>query len=247
MRLGKCIALALTLLLMSNATLSACNTLRTPYERQKIAENGGTAKKESDKGSDAGGGGEGEGGKGAGGEKKGEDEAKTQQKQADKEKVSPKRAETKGERRERKKGQGVLYLAPKTLEDQTPKLAYEQKLSSAVSQLAGVGGATVLLDEEHRAYVALSTEPDAKSNDDALPIEQNPQYNVKTEGDIPKDVQERIAVKLRQLDGQIGLVQITSDPHHADTIERYAQNEAQGANNDMNTQALTEHIQDIWK
>ena len=278
MRLGKMTLLALSMMLVAS-TLSACNFLRTPYERQKINENGGVAKKASDEGADHGGGGKGEGGKEAG--------IQEQKKKADKEKVLPSRAETKGERKERMKGQGVLYIAPKklgeqkepkkgqgvldigpkkqgeqkeskqgadvlgigpkTLVDKTPKLSYEQQLSAAVSQLEGVGGATVLLDDEHRAYVAISTDPNAQRKYDDKPIEENTEFKVKIEGDIPVAVQERIADKLRALDRQIGLVNITDDPHHVDTLQRYAVKAAEGKPDDLNAQALAEHIQDIWK
>ncbi|MGB8956010.1 MAG: hypothetical protein WCC10_11590 [Tumebacillaceae bacterium] len=295
MRLGKMTLLALSLMLVAN-TLSACNFLRTPYERQKINENGGVAKKKSDEGADTGGGGKGEGGKEAGIQEK--------KKKEEKEKFFPNRAETKGEQKERMKGQGVLFIVPKklgelkepkkgqgalgiapkkqgeqkdsktqgeqkepkkdeqkdsqkgagllgigakTLVDKTPKLSYEQQLSAAVSQLEGVGGATVLLDDEHRAYVAISSDPNAKRKYDDKPIEENTKYKVKTEGDIPATVQERIAVKLRAMDSQIGLVNITDDPHHADTLQRYAVKAAEGKADDVNAQALADHIQDIWK
>lgn len=244
MRLGKMMLLALSVVLVSN-TLSACNFLRTPYERQKINENGGVAKKASDEGSDAGGGGKGEGGKGAtGGPKDGKAEIK---KKEDREKASHDRAETKGERKERMKGQGVLYYAPKTLKDETPKLSYEPKLSAAVSQLEGVGGATVLLDDDHHAYVAISNDPQAKRKEEGAPAGVNTKYNVKTEGDIPATVQERIALKLRSIDAKIGRVNITDDPHHVDTVHRYAVKAADGSADDLNTQALAEHIEDIWK
>lgn len=238
MRLGKMTLLAMSVMLVAN-TLSACNFLRTPYERQKIEENGGVAKKKSDEGADAGGSGKGEGGK--------EAAKKDQKKKEEKEKVSSTRAETKGERRERKKGQGVLYIAPKTLEDKTPHLSYEQKLSAAVSQLEGVGGATVLLDEEHRAYVAISSDAHAKRQNDDTATDENAKFNVKTVGEIPPTVQERIALKLRAMDGKIGRVNITNDPHHVDTLQRYAVKAAEGPPDGLNAQALAEHIQDIWR
>jgi hypothetical protein len=259
MRYRKLLALGLTLLVMSSQ-LSACNFLRTPYERQKIAENGGIAKKKEKDGEGAA---EGSGGEKEGeGQKKGEDKKKKE----DKEKVDPTRAETKGERRERLKGQGILYVMPKNVkeegsepgkldksdrllskaEEKEPHLLYNKWLSTEVSTLEGVATGTVLLDDHHQAYVGIVTSAAGVRGDEAVQGFDK-QQNVKTEGKISKALQAKVASTLRKSDPLIGTVHITSDPEHVQSLQRYAARYEKGATEDLHSQALAEHIEDIWK
>jgi hypothetical protein len=223
MRARKGIVFGLALLLAAGSA-TACSSLRTPYEREKMAESGGKAKK-----------------------------AKQQT-------STPGRAETVGEKEEREKGQGLLYMAnrqmakmesqeegkpAKVLEEDPLHLLYNVEMSSEVAKLEGVESATVLLDDEHNAYVALEGGMKAKS-DEKSAVQNNDKLNVKTEGEIPKTLQEKIASKIRDIDPLVKTVHITSDPGHVNSFRRYATQLSKGETVNMNTHALAERIQDIW-
>jgi hypothetical protein len=111
MRASKWIALALAAALSSSA-LTGCNVLRTPYERQKIQEKGGSVKKKEETGASEIGGGGGEGGDNKGGGKQKEDPKVAQEKKEGQKTVRKGRAESLGEKKEREKGQGLIYLLP---------------------------------------------------------------------------------------------------------------------------------------
>lgn len=217
---------------LCTGTASGCTILRTPYEKQKIAENGGQVKKKNEgQGSDQSSGGENKkesGGKGGGG-------AEVKQKQ--KERVESEST--------KKRNEQLSALQEKT-EDQNPHLLYSKTLSSQVSQLEGVEGGTVLFDEEHNAYVAIYSGDKPKRSGE-MPKGSNDLLRVKTEGNIPAKLQEQIAKKLRVLDPLVGTVYLTDNPEHAQSFQRYANQIAKGGAGTMNTQALAEHIQDIWK
>ncbi|MFD2171704.1 hypothetical protein [Tumebacillus lipolyticus] len=108
------VALALTVALLSGAT-TACSILRTPYERQKIQEKGGSLKKkaaaEAEKEKESGKG----GGKQAG--KPIENMMIAREKKEGEQKIHPGRAESKGEKKERVKGQGLIYILPKATKE----------------------------------------------------------------------------------------------------------------------------------
>lgn len=325
MRARRAWVLALTLVLLSGS-VSACNFLRTPYERQKISEKEGQAKQGSDKGGDAeaSGGKEKEGEqKEGGGEQSGDDKkagggAKTAgggggegKQDKSKQQVDPKRAETYAEREERLKGQGVLYVLPglnlaknidpsskkgeqktqqaeegkaggkaggksegkaagksegkgkqggastqgetatppvQDVEDKTPHLLYSQTLSTEVAKVEGVVGGIVLLDDHHRAYVAVNSEAGSeKEKEGDKKIRENKKLSVKTEGKVPPPMSEAIAKTLRKADPLVADVNITSDPGHVKSFQRYATQISTGEVSQLNTQALAEHIEDIWK
>ncbi|KEO82152.1 hypothetical protein [Tumebacillus flagellatus] len=239
------IALTLSALLVASTT-SGCTVLRTPYEKQKIAENGGQVKKKQEgQGSDQASGGEDKkqsGGKGGGGATT---QSKEEKKDEKKEEKKEDKKEDKVQTLERKPNDPLAILQEKN-EEKNPHLLYSQTLSSQISQLEGVVGSTVLLDEEHNAYVAIYTGDKQKYDRDA-PKTNNEKMRVKTEGDIPQKQQAAISKKLRQLDPLVGTVYITDNPAHAESFNRYANQIAKGGAGTLNTQALAEHIQDIWK
>ncbi|MBL0386610.1 YhcN/YlaJ family sporulation lipoprotein [Tumebacillus sp. ITR2] len=231
------IALTLAALLVAGTT-SGCTVLRTPYEKQKIAENGGQVKKKQEgQGSDQSSGGEDKKQSGGKGESGG-DTATTQSKQEKKDKA-------KIESTPRKQNDPLAILQEKN-DDKNPHLLYSQTLSSEVSQLEGIVSSTVLLDEEHNAYVAIYTGEKQKYDRDA-PKETNEKLRVQTEGDITKKKQESISKSLRKMDPLVNTVYITDNPSHAESFNRYANQISKGGAGSMNTQALAEHIQDIWK
>ncbi|PWK10246.1 YhcN/YlaJ family sporulation lipoprotein [Tumebacillus permanentifrigoris] len=227
--------LTLTAVLLAGLT-SGCTVLRTPYEKAKIAENGGQVKKKQEgEGAGQASGGENKeqsGGKGGGADQKDEDKKKTESK-----------ANTKAT--PRPKNDPLTILQEKT-DDKNPHLMYSQTMSSEVSQLEGIVSSTILLDEEHNAYVAIYTGEKQKYDRDA-PKETNEKLKVKTEGDISSKLQGRISKKLRELDPLVDTVYITDNPAHAASFQRYALSITNGGAATMNTQALAEHIEDIWK
>ncbi|MCX7569897.1 YhcN/YlaJ family sporulation lipoprotein [Tumebacillus sp. DT12] len=293
MRAMKTIALGLAVVMLS-ATLSGCGVMRTPYERAKIQEQGGTAKKKEEGGEAKGG----EGGKGsdvtsasAGPKQK----AEAKKKAEDKKPSTPGRAETMAEKRERVKGQGLIYVLPdmrpepnvagtaedkpkalpkpksnykaesqnklkpgpsetltakdkpeKILADQKPHLLYNAYISGEVSKVEGVESSTVLIDDEHNAYVSLSTGNEKKSESgEKPPVKKNESLKVRSEGEIQEDLQEKVATKVRSLDPLVETVHITNNPEHVKSFSRYATQITKGDIN-LNTHALAEHIQDIW-
>ncbi|HEU4962774.1 MAG TPA: YhcN/YlaJ family sporulation lipoprotein [Bacilli bacterium] len=132
MRAAKWIALSLSVLFVTN-TMTACSVLRTPFERQKIAENGGTAKKknEAEASSVGGGGGDQEGSK-QGGQAKTAAKKDPKQQMADREKaegskIPDKRAsESLGQKKEREQGQGLFYVVPRMLDDTRDDAYYDE-------------------------------------------------------------------------------------------------------------------------
>ncbi|ASS76308.1 hypothetical protein CIG75_16045 [Tumebacillus algifaecis] len=281
MRLSKWVALALSIA-VSTTSLSACGMLRTPYERQKIQEMGGSVKKKNEAeaaGADSGGGSA--GGEGGGKEKKESPKILKEKKEGEK---KPGQAESVGQRKERQKGQGLIYILPheakqqirsdleqakqagmrkseqpkvqsqaqpqaKTAQkskEQAPQLHEQAEMSAAVSKLEGVDKATVLVDAKHHAYVALSEDQKVKAKMVKAPHEANKKLNVKTEGDIPQPVQERIAAKLRALDPKIKTVHITNHVEHVQSFQHYADELTKGKI-EPSTHALDDHLQDIWK
>jgi len=303
MRMARTLAFTLTVLLASQLG-AGCNMLRTPYERQKIAESGEAGKSGgSDKAADtAGQGGEkkegGEKQQGGGGEEKegGGGEAKTsgknpkgQRQDPQEEKVDPDRAETKAERAERLKGQGVLFVLPNFLpkpnvgggkeqaqpekqqkqqkkgqaqsakskgddplqqmkaqqEDKNVRLQYNRALSSAVAKIEGIDGAIVLLDDQHQAYVALSAGESGANKEKT--VQENKKLNVKSEGEVPTAMQEKVTKTLRTTDPLVSTVHLTNDPEHLKSFLRYATQLQNGETSGMSTQALADHIEDIWK
>lgn len=235
MRASKWLATVLAVLVASSA-VSGCTSLRTPYERQKMKEAGGETKKKKE--------GEGEKKKGEEEKKSGAAEISGKPEQDKEKKTKEGKAETKAQREERKKGQGILYVIPHKLQDTAPKLMYSKSLSEVVSQSEGVANGTVLLDEEHNAYVAISA-PNTKA--DEITVEENKALNVKTEGEIPKPLQEKVATNLRKADSLVDTVYITNNPRHAEDFNRYAEKAMKDDINDVRSKALAEHIQDIWK
>jgi hypothetical protein len=272
MRAKKGIALGLVLLLAAGSA-TACTSLRTPYERTKMAENGGAVKKQDEGGGDKkkGGQGGGEGGKGsdAGASSAPKEDKVGQAKAAEAKKKpsQPGRAETVGEKEERLKGQGLLYLGNQKLGIEQPgrtkpqemkkadeskptegaDLAYHKKMSVEVAKLEGVDSATVLLDTKHNAYVALTAaDTEAPKGDDQPAVKSNDKLKVKTEGNVSQSVQEKIAEKLRSMDSEVGTVNITANPNHVKSFQRYT-TDLQNGETGIKTQALSDHIQDIWK
>lgn len=242
MNRSRWLRLTLTAVLVASMT-SGCTILRTPYEKAKIAENGGQVKKKQEgQGSDNSSGGENQqqsGGKGrGGGAKKAENKKKAEGKKKEKSQASTSSTP-------RKQNDPLTILQEKT-DDKNPHLLYSQTMSTQVSQLEGVVGSTILLDEEHNAYVAIYTGEKQKHDRDA-PKESNEKLKIKTEGDIPKKLQERIAKKIRSIDPLVGVVHITDNPSHAESFRRFATAITNGGAAKLNTQALAEHIEDIWK
>lgn len=295
MRASKWIALCLAVTVVSGV-LPGCSVMRTPYERQKIAEQGGKAKKEQEP-TEAGGG-EGQ----EGGEKKGAGKAsaagkkqdeKTQrmikrEKQESEKMPNPRMSENLGEKKERQKGQGLLYVVPRFVErtDETGhydepqrerrqvadvpvkrpgvvampevqavpergkekeyRLLYSKAMTSEVSRLEGVEGGTVLLDHKNQAYVAISDRAAVKTYVRA-PLKADETLKVKVEGKVPTPLQEKIVKTLRGMDPTVGTVYITSNPEHVESFERYAGQTQEGRVNSLESKALADHIQDIWK
>lgn len=221
MRASKWLAGTLAVFLLSG-TLTGCTMLRTPYEQQKMKEEAGKKKPAE----------EGEGG----GEKKeaeGGDAAEMAGK-PDEDKAKDKEKSNVTETRE----------LPRAMEEKYPRLLYNQQLSTVVSQVEGVTSATVLLDDEHKAFVSL-TAPDVKAEE--MEVEENEKLHVKTEGEIPQKTQEKIAKSLRKSDPLIEEVYITNNPRHVENFNRYATRSLKGDVDDNRSKALAEHIQDIWK
>jgi hypothetical protein len=241
MNRSRWIALTLTAVLFAGTT-SGCTVLRTPYEKAKIAENGGQVKKKQEgQGSDQSSGGEDKkqsggkgGGNGQGDESKQQDETRKKEESQAKTTAKP-----------RPVNDPLTALQERT-DDKNAHLLYSKTMSSEVSQLEGVVSSTILLDEEHNAYVAIYTGDKQKYDRDA-PKETNEKLKVKTEGDISPKLQERISKKLRELDPLVGVVHITDNPAHAASFQRYALTITNGGAATLNTQALAEHIEDIWK
>lgn len=276
MRASKWVAMTLAIALASTAT-SACGILRTPYERQKIQENGGTAKKPNEEQSaNAGGGGEGEGGGGGAktaGKKKEDPQIAKEKKEGEKKKYQ---SESTGQRKEREKGQGLLYVLPgakqrleglragvkgnagqakEKIKDETEttekpdkevQLRHSGPMSAEVSKLEGVVEAIVLLDEKGNAFVALNEDQKVKAKMVKAPREANERIDVKTEGDIPQPIQERIAAKLRAMNENVGTVHITNSAEHVKKFQRYAGQVVKG-DIDETAHAAADHITDIWK
>ncbi|TCP55571.1 hypothetical protein EV586_103224 [Tumebacillus sp. BK434] len=272
MRASKWVALTLAMALASTAT-TACGILRTPYERQKIQENGGTAKKPNkEQAADAGGG----GGEGGGGGAKTAGKKKEDPQIAKEKKEGEKKAgesESLGQRKERLKGQGLLYVLPGAkdrLEGLRPgvkkeaerakvkgeaeaekpakavQLRHSGNMSAEVSKLEGVVEAIVLVDEKGHAFVALNEDRKVKAKMVKAPREANERIDVKTEGDIPQPIQERIAAKIRAMDKNIGTVHITNSADHVKKFQRYAGQAVKG-DLDETAHAAADHITDIWK
>jgi hypothetical protein len=229
MRASKWWAGALAVLLLSS-TLTGCTMLRTPYELEKMKQASGGKKPT------AGGGEEKKGG--GGDQKSGEGPAS----------IAAKPEEDKGKKKKagegEKKGGGIVYTIPRHMEEKSPRLLYNQSLSTDVSMVQGVGNATVLLDDDHNAYVAIAA-PDAKS--DEVKKNEDKKMHVKTEGDISEKVQAEIAKTLRKSDPLVSNVYLTNDPEHVRNFDRYATRSLKGNVDDMQSKALAEHIQDIWK
>ncbi|ARU61747.1 hypothetical protein CBW65_12465 [Tumebacillus avium] len=274
MRASKWVAMTLAIALASTAT-SACGIMRTPYERQKIQENGGTAKKPNEEQSANAGGGQGEGGgeQAAGKKKKEDPQIAKEKKEGQKQKFE---SESPGQRKERLKGQGLLYVLPgakerleglrpgakkdaeqakakvkgETEKAEQPKqevqLRHSGPLSAEVSKLEGVVEAIVLVDEKGNAFVALNEDQQVKAKMVKAPREANERIDVKTEGDIPQPIQERIASKLRAMNENIGTVHITNSPEHVKKFQRYAGKVVKG-DIDETAHAAADHITDIWK
>ncbi|MGZ4134829.1 MAG: YhcN/YlaJ family sporulation lipoprotein [Tumebacillaceae bacterium] len=260
MRVLKSIGLGLAVLLLTQ-TFSACTMLRTPYEKAKINENGGTVEAPEDAaGSDRGGG---EEKKGGGGKQEKADPGKF--------KVEQNRAETYNQRRARDKQGGALYSSPysqdtermkaqKEQQKKKPKkskasaqsvqpatrLSYNKGLSNEVSKVDGVNYGTVLIDRKHNAYVALDSDT-KPSTLEGVATQVNKTLNIKAQGEVPADIQRKVAERLRAADDKIGTVFVTNDPSHVKTFDRYAQEMRNGTINQMSAEALTEHIEDIWK
>jgi hypothetical protein len=264
MRVSKSIGFCLAMLLLTQ-TISACTVLRTPYEKAKINENGGTVEAPEDK---EGGGDKGGGGKG-GSKKQGKADPGKFKVQAD-------RAETYNQKRTREKQGGALTSSPYSQDTErkkaqaeqqqgkakkqggkasqatvqgtqnTPRMAYCKGLSSQVSKIEGVDSGIVLLDRDHNAYVAVLSDTKT-STFDGVATQVNQALNVKSQGEVPADTQRRIAERLRATDTQVGTVYITNDPSHVKTFQRYATESRTGKLSEMSAEALTEHIEDIWK
>jgi len=233
MRASKWLAGTLAVFLLSG-TMAGCTVMRTPYEQEKMKEMGG-AKKPAEEGGGGGGGEKKQGGGGEGGgggemagapdqEKKKKDEKGKEESGGGggKKKDEEGKAETAGQDKAKtkdkggKQGRAYLYATPA---DESPRLLFNQQLSNQVSEVEGVASATVLLDEEHKAYVALAA-PDSKTGERS--VEENKKLGVTTEGEIPKKTQEKIQKALSKSDPLIEEVYITNDPRHVENFNRYA-------------------------
>jgi hypothetical protein len=135
----------------------------------------------------------------------------------------------------------------KRLEDKKPHLLFNAFLSKEVSKVEGVDSSIVLIDDELNAFVALNPSDGKKADKgEKPPIQKNEILRVQSEGEIPVPLQEKVAAKVRGLNPLVKTVHITNNPEHVERIQRYAVLMQRGEPVDLHTQALAEHIQDIW-